>query len=1056
MKPILYFLPFISVLPTLANVWEDETVFAIGKLPGAATMMPYASEKEMRADSLFWTRPWSDPASSRRINLNGDWKFNLSDSPESRPLDFFNPGFDSSSWDLIPVPSNWEMVGYDTPIYCNVEYPHDNTPPFIKARPGFNDNGENYAVNPVGSYIRTFSVPDDWTGRRTIIHFGGIYSAANVWVNGQYVGYSQGSNNVAEFDVTPYLHPGENSLAVEVMRWSDGSYLECQDMFRMSGIFRDVWLTNVPSTAVRNHIISSTFSPDYSSARIGISFEPLGDEDKRLDVSLYDPSGNLIVSKETTMSGKDGGEVSFDVTSPILWSAETPNLYRIVVVQKDKKGKEELAFSTLYGLREVKIDGSLLYVNGKRVFLKGVNRHDTSPLHGRAVSTDEMLNDVTLMKLNNINTIRTSHYPNNEKIYSMFDVTGLYCVDEADLENHANQSISDMPSWIPAFEDRIARLVSRDINHPSVIIWSLGNEAGKGSNFTTCYELAKSMDPSRPVHYEGAHLDRPYGGELYSDFYGTMYPSIKWMEDNTSGLDKPLFICEYAHSMGNATGNLREYWDIIESSDATVGACIWDWADQGIYNPQLLKEGKKVITTGYDYPGPHQGNFCSNGLLLPEHNPSAKLAEVKGAYEYLKMDSIHYSPSSGELLLAFRNEYAFLPSDRFNLEYEILADGYPVAVDSVPFTAVNPGESGMLSFSLPEFDKDKVSDSAEILLTLRARDRYATPYAAPGHIVAQRQFSLKDRNAAMAKPVAKHRVSPLKVKKSAETLTITGDSLKAVFDMKSSRLISLNLNDLEVITDGEGPVFSNYRWIENDTFKDIADGLDSMGKVAYESLADGSVKVLTSRDGSLCGQELNYVFYPDGTVDVEAEFIPKTDELRRAGVMMGLNPALSQIDYYALGPWENASDRRDGVVAGRYSSNVDSLGEKYVKPQSCGERQGLREVVFYDASGKSLLIQTLPVESVPLDSKELAGWILPLNMIQSAGLPSFSASRFTDEDLMEAKHQWELRERPYIVLHIDAYSCGVGNGSCGDDVQTLPVYRVPSTPSRLYLRLSAR
>lgn len=1010
------------------DIREDESVFAIGKLPGAATFMPYAGEEEMRADTAFLARPWAEPVSKRRMNLNGLWKFRLSPTPQENPQDFMQTGYDDSGWDEIPVPSNWEMQGYDTPIYCNVEYPHDNTPPFIRPRPGFNDGGENYAINPTGSYRRTFTLPEDWESRRTLLHFGGIYSSGKIWINGEFAGYTQGSNNVAEFDITPLLRPGENTIAVEVTRWCDGSYLECQDMFRMSGIYRDVWLTSLPMTSIRDHTVNTSFSPDYSEAYVDVTLRPLaeeGDETKKtVSMILYSPSGEIVGTERCQYTGSEETRMRFKIENPQLWSAERPDLYRLAVIQSDDSGQEEMAFLSPVGLRDVKIDGSLLYVNGKRVLLKGVNRHDTSPINGRAVTTEEMLHDVKLMKQNNINTIRTSHYPNNEKMYAMFDVMGLYCVDEADLENHANQSISDMESWIPAFTDRVERMVRRDINHPSVIIWSLGNEAGKGTNFTPCYELVKSLDPSRPVHYEGAHLDRPYGGELYSDFYGTMYPGIEWMKQNTSGLDKPLFICEYAHSMGNATGNLKEYWDIIESSDTTVGACIWDWADQGIYDPKALKEGRKVITTGYDYPGPHQGNFCCNGLLLPSHEPSAKLAEVKQAYAYVKLDSVGVARDRRNVSVKLRNGHAFNNLDRYILVYEITDDRETVASGSSTFPPTPPGESADFTIYLNDI---AMRDGSENLLNLKVCEREATAYAPAGHIVGQWQIALTPPRKLEKKVV---REGKTEIDESDGVLRVKAEGTEAVFDKATGQLHSLTLAGRKVIADGRGPIYSNHRWIENDTYTDTSDGLEPTGTISYTTENDGSTTVTTHRDGSKCSTDLIYRIYPDGIIDLEAIFHPHSEELRRAGLLAGIDPELSEVEYYALGPWENSSDRRDGVIAGRYRSRVGEMGEAYVKPQSAGERQDLREVIFSDpATGYRL-------------------------RIEAEGLPSFSAMRNTDEQLMNARHQWELEPLPYTVLHIDACTRGVGNGSCGEDVQTLPAYRVPMKEMRYRLRLT--
>ena len=628
-----------------APYWEDESMFAENKERAVATYMPYNNTAEMLADSAYYATPWTEPVNARYQSLNGTWKFNLVSEPSQRPLDFFEQGFNAEAWDEIPVPSNWEMHGYDKPIYNNVEYPHSNTPPFIKARPGFNDGGKNYGINPVGSYIRTFEVPENWDGRRTFIHFGGIYSAAFVWLNGEYVGYTQGANNVAEFDITNYLQKGENKLAVQVFRWSDGSYLECQDMFRMSGIFRDVYLYNVPKASVRDHYITSKLSDDRWSAEMNINIE-LDNRDfepgtKTVVAAAYTPDGRFICSDSLKLNtaakiATVSGDIKLNISNVKLWSDEKPNLYTVRIAQLDADGNEEMAFSTKYGFRDIVIKNSIVYINGERVFFKGVNRHDTHPVYGRAVTTESMLQDVLLMKQNNINTIRTSHYPNAAKMYAMFDHYGLYCCDEADLEDHANQSISDRESWVPAFVDRINRMVLRDRNHASVVMWSLGNEAGNGNNFGACYDEAKRLD-SRPVHYEGTRSAGDYGGGRFSDFYSKMYPGQAWMNRYTNNLDKPMFICEYAHAMGNAIGNLKEYWQKIEASNSCIGGCIWDWVDQAIYDPQEMKEGLYRIHTGYDYPGPHQGNFCSNGIIPPTREESAKLKEVKAAHQFVEM-----------------------------------------------------------------------------------------------------------------------------------------------------------------------------------------------------------------------------------------------------------------------------------------------------------------------------------------------------------------------------------------------------------------------------------
>lgn len=990
-------------------IWEDESVFAINKLPGRATINPYFTDEEMMADAEFMRTPWITPKSTVRKSLNGNWKFHLVPEPSQRPLDFMEPGFDASGWDEIPVPSNWEMQGYDKPIYCNVEYPHANTPPFIKARPGFNDGGKNYGINPVGSYLTTFTLPEGWMDRNTLLHFGGIYSAANVWLNGNYVGYTQGANNVSEFDLTPYLRPGENTLAVEVFRWSDGSYLECQDMFRMSGIFRDVELLSAPRLAVYDHYITTHLTPDFSRAKVNVQFTTRGKGRDRVQVRLRNPQGEFVSAQLIDVDGEGAYSTSFDVENPELWSAEKPTLYHIDIIQNGQ------AFSTPVGIREVKIDGSLLYVNGRRVFLKGVNRHDTHPLYGRAITPEVMLTDILLFKQNNINTLRTSHYPNDAKLMAMADYYGIYVCDEGDLEDHANQTISDRPEWIPAFTDRIDRMVRRDRNHPAVLFWSLGNEAGGGANFADCYATAKSLD-SRPVHYEGTRASRDFGGNKYSDFYSKMYPGQAWMHENTSGLDKPMFICEYAHAMGNAIGNYREYWDVIEASNSTIGGCVWDWVDQAIYDPQLLKQGIRRITTGYDYPGPHQGNFCSNGVVGPERNHSAKLAELKTVHQWVKFDSIEVN--GGTVKLHLRNAYDFTNLNEFNLTWQELVDGHITATKTLPMPSVAPGESTVMTLKVP-----KPKAGKETLLTLRVTQRQATTYAPAGHEVALKQVALSE-------PV---KLAPIKASgamtmdRAADNVIFQSPNVKAAFNAKTGRMVEFSLNGTPVIVAGQGPAFDNHRWIENDRFNRVDNGMADEAVTSYSNKGDGGV-FKSTRSGELADETIEYHIYPQGIVDMVVTITPHSGNLRRAGISMGIDSTLTAIDYYAHGPLENSNDRIDAQLLGRYSTTPATSAETYVKPQSTGNRQGLREVTFANpTTGRGFTIA-------------------------AQGDVNFSALPWTDADLMNTNHMWELQARPYTVLHLDGAMRGIGNASCGYDVGTLPAYCVPNSPITYTLR----
>ena len=1029
-------------------IWEDETIFQQNKLRAVATYIPYPTEKEMRADKDFYAKPWLKHNSTLVTSLDGHWNFRFTAVPtiglhktvEVMDLPALTQAMQNpaqpNGWDSIPVPGCWEMQGYDRPIYCNVEYPHSNTPPYIKARSGFNDGGANYAINPVGTYSRTFHVGEEWLSRRTIIHFGGIYSCAQVWVNSQYVGYTQGANNVAEFDLTDYLRRGENHLVVQVHRWSDGSYLECQDMFRMSGIFRSVYIYNVPSVSVRHHQVGTYLTENGAGARVKVDLELENRSaftgTKQIRMELRDHKEKVVATalKQITLNGDTAAACQSELAlqNPQLWTAETPYLYTLSVVQQDDSGRDELAFSTKVGIREVSIRNSLLYVNNKRVILKGVNRHDTDPETGRTVTVESMLKDVMLMKQNNVNTIRTSHYPNDARMYAMFDYYGLYVCDEADLEDHANQGISGMKSWIPSFCDRIERLVRRDVNHASVVMWSLGNECGSGANFKDCYETAHRLDHTRPVHYEGTRVDRDFGGSLYSDFFSKMYPGMDWMERHSGHLEKPMFLCEYAHAMGNAIGNLPEYMQAMEESQSIIGGCIWDWVDQAIYEPRELKQGIRRFHTGYDFPGPHQGNFCSNGVVRPGREYSAKLAEVLGAYQYVKLN---YDEAAQSLTVT--NGYDFISLEGTELQLQWLQNGWVKKQKRMTLPALNPGQKHTVSIPNP------MKDKTDVVLLARVFRKRATTYSSKNHLIAHADFVL---SSPVLPEVVINDAAPLEAMQGKEVLTVGNANVGMKFDLKTGRPTSLRFKDREMFVQGEGFLFDNHRWIENDRFTDVSNGLsDAVSEIRCTAITNASqqavatldlkpednmiYRVHTLRKGTKADVQMDYLIHANGIVDMEVTITPHSANLRRAGVVCALDSVYSNVCYYGKGPWENASDRSAGVLLGRYQSKASALREPYIKPQSGGDR-AVYQVTLTDAEGRGI-------------------------EISSDKLFFFSANPYTDKELMDAWHNWELKARPFLHLHLDAAQRGLGNASCGPG--PMQKYYIPQTPIMYRLRL---
>lgn len=1022
-------------LHAAVNDWENPAVFAINKEASHATYMPYEDTASLYADKERFERPWLESESSLYLSLNGTWNFKLANTPSERPLDFMNPGYDFSSWDTIPVPSNWEMHGYDTPIYCNVEYPHDNTPPYIKRRPGY----EGYAENPVGSYHRTVQIPADWDGKNMFIHFGGIYSAAYVWINGVQAGYTQGSNNDHEFDITPYVKPGaENRIDVQVFRWSDGSYLECQDMFRMSGIYRDVYLFAVPKTFIRDHYITSRLSAlRYDSGEMKIEAwinnRGKNSSTSRVEVFVTDNYGRPICNIEPqSIEVAPGSEEKITFTAQVenlsLWTAEHPNLYNVVFRLTDSEGGPGEAFVTKYGFRDIKVADGKFYLNGRPLIFKGVNRHDTHPLLGRAVDVKSMLKDVLMMKRSNINTVRTSHYPNQDKMYAMFDHYGLFTVCEADVECHANQTLSSNADWCDAFVDRGERMVLRDRNHPSIMMWSMGNESGDGENFAAELAAIRALD-SRPVHYEQ--------GWQYSDFTSNMYPSLEELaklDTTTNELAffpptlpsdstvqprnyKPHFVCEYAHAMGNAIGNLKEYVELFENSNRIAGGCIWDWADQSIYDPKLLKTtGEKRLTTGYDYPGPHQGNFCCNGIVTSERDVTPKLDQVAKVYQYVEFSS--FDPATRTLTV--KNKYHDTNLNDFYIIWSITADGEELPIDiklrRIFLPDCEPGET--VTVNIP-YNAELVSgNGAEYLLNMEMWSKRMRPWGVSTPS-ASGQFLIK-AGAERTKVDETYIVSKISCKDEKDKIVIKGEEFEVIFDKATSSMVSLKYGDTRnLFADGKGFVFDSYRYIENDKYE----GNDTIeyGEMTYKILpGKRSVEVTTTaRSAGKCNYSITYTVYSNGFIAMDVKFSPLASGLRRMGLSCKLLKGMRNITYYARGPWENYVDRKEGTYVGLYDNTVEGMEEKYMKPQTMGNREDLRYLMLLDGRGKGLRIDV-------------------------DGQASFSALRFTDKELSELKHVWELPQnrRDDIVLHIDYMQRGIGNASCGPD--TLEKYQIPS------------
>lgn len=987
------------------NDWENERIFAVNKEDGRATFVPFADAGEMRCDPSY-RRLWERNRSSRYLLLNGSWWFCWAASPEARPKGFEKESYDVSSWDEIEVPSNWEMQGYGTPIYTNVTYPFRNNPPFIQPQ-------RNYTVadepNAVGSYRRTFDLPEAWRDKRVFIHFDGVYSAFYLWVNGRKVGYSQGPNNDAEFDITRFVRPGRNTVAVEVYRWCDGSYLEDQDMFRLSGIHRDVYLVARPKRYLRDIRLASDFGD--GGVRLCVDAEVAdcgsGLAAGALRVTLADPAGRTVRTQTTEVARiVRGGTLHVtggcDVPDPQLWSAETPRLYTVDLELLDAQGRTLEATTQQYGFRRIELRENGVYINGVRILFKGADRHDTHPRYGKAVPVESMVEDILLFKRHNLNTVRTSHYPNDPKMYALYDYYGLYVMDEADLECHGNHALSSKESWRGAYLDRILRMVERDKNHPSVIFWSLGNESGGGPNFEAARDAVRRTD-DRPIHYEGMND--------VADIDSRMYPSVeRMMREDRLPRRKPYFLCEYAHAMGNAVGNLDAYWDYIEfHSQRMIGGCIWDWADQGLNRPG--DRADRYYFGGSFGDRPNDNDFCCNGLVTPDRRITPKLQEVKKVYQYISFER------AGGDTLAIRNRYAFLDLHDFDLHYTVRREGLSVAEGCLALPDCRPGSVCHVMIPLAA----AVADDADYHLDLEARLRSDCVWADAGHVVATEQLLLRKRTPAEWTAPASD-VS-LRMLHERQYVRFLAPHFEVSFDRTTGRMTALRYDGRNVLHAQAGPAFNGYRSISNDPREWVEPRTELRGFDASLS-ADGRQATVTTRLATTVGattvaHTIVYRIGGSGTVDVEAAF--ETDaafDLPRLSLQLLLAPSLEQVAWYGRGPMENYADRCSAAYVGRYRTTVSAMAEHYVRAQSMGSRTDAEWVELSDADGWG----------VRITAKEK--------------FASFSAQHYTDRMLWQVKYGHDLDDIrcAETVLNLDCIQRGLGNGSCGPG--PLPRYEI--------------
>ncbi len=932
-----------------------------------------------------------------------------------RPKDFYKPSYDVSGWEEINVPANWECEGYDSPIYTNIRYPHPPHPPKV-----------GRLWQPVGSYRRTFELPADWQGRETFLHFDGIMSAGYVWVNGEMVGYHQDSMTPAEFNITKYLHPGQNEVAVEVYRWSDGSYLEDQDMWRLSGIYRDVYLVSRAPAYIRDFFVRTDFDKEYRDAelKLNVSVRNLGQDAGKFSVraKLFDadgkpvPDGALDIPLQVAAGKETTVDRELTVRKPLHWTAETPNLYRLVLTLNDADGKAIESVATRVGFREVEIRGDRFLVNGVPVLLRGTNRHEHDPDHGKTVSEERMIQDIKLMKQNNFNAVRTSHYPDHPRWYELCDEYGIYLIDEANLESHelkdgGNSLPGNRPEWFAPCVARMVAMVQRDKNHPSIIFWSLGNEAGRGRTFELMRKAALAIDDTRPIHYQD--------GNQYADVIGMFYPRPETLErvgqDNRD--KRPVVLTEYAHMMGNSGGNFAEYWEVMERYPKFAGAFIWDWVDQGLRRHTGREE--EYWAYGGDFGDkPNDTNFCFNGLVSADRVPNPHLYEVKKVQQWVKFAAV--DAAAGKIRIT--NKYEFQDLSQFELKWRLEGDGKLLEEGQQPAPDLAPGKSATVTLPI---HMPAAGEYGEVFLTVELALKAATNWAPAGHVVAWEQFAVPYEGKAVEPAAAPKAVV---FNKGANRISVRAGATAYVFDTRRGELVQIIAAGERLLARPLEPNF--WRALNDNEVRGGMDGNAYLWKTAAANRRLESIDVEQQNPQTVVvtvRQRLpvwnssyvnKYTVRGDGALEVSATLESEQDlpELVRFGMQLGLPRELDQVAWFGRGPHESYWDRKTSAAVGLYENTVAGLHYAYGRPQENGNRTDVRWVTFTDKQGKGLKALGEP-------------------------LLDFSASEYTQDQLERAQHDYELTPAGFITVNLDWRQRGVGGvNSWGE--HTLPQYTI--------------
>lgn len=1002
------------------KTWENHQIDGINRMPARAHFLTFPSKEKALLNNNRYTHAFK--------NLNGVWKFMFLDAPEYSPEGFFNSDFDVTKMDDITVPGNWQLQGYGKMHYSDLWYNFPINPPYVPTE------------NPTGIYKRTFFVEESYRDKKIIIRFCGVDSAYHLWINGKEVGYSKVARNESEFDITDIIRVGEeNDVTVRVYQWSDGTYLEDQDMWWESGIFRDVELIGVPKDGINDYKVIADLDDEYKNGIFKVEAFLRTTKEVNVTFELVDAGENTVFTK--TVVAKEGKACVDEVIADVNhWTAETPYLYKLFMTVEDDGQIVEVIPQNV-GFRNIRLNGETFLVNGVAIKFKGVNRHDYSPQNGRVVSREEIEKDIILMKQFNINAIRTSHYPNSYYLYDLCDEYGMYLIAETDLECHGFELtgdykwITDDPSWELAYVSRMTRMIERDKNHPAIIFWSLGNESAFGCNFRKMTDVAHEMDPTRLVHYEG-----DFDVES-ADVYSTMYTWIEnpkkpyLMKDIIEKSKKPHIHCEYCHAMGNGPGNLKDYQDLVYAHDKLQGGFVWEWFDHGIES--FTESGEKYYRYGGDFgDDPSNKDFCIDGLIMPDRTPSPGLYEYKKVIEPITTTAVDIQKGIINLL----SRYDFANLDRFNLVYKVMEDDVILQTGfmAVPSIEARANKDITLPYDLSAI---KVKPGAHYYVNISYQLREDTSYAFSGHELATAQFELPlYKEGIVVRPEG-----ILNVEKEHTTLHVKGANFSLDFNLVNGNLMNIVRDGMQILS--KGPRLTLWRApISNDM--EIIDKLKKVYFLHLEHevvmnidyhMEDNILKVevdtINSTTNSAWHFKTKYVYTvcPSGDILIDVEGTPSgrvdlaPDMLPRIGVSMHLDKSMEHVRYFGMGPGENYADSKEAAQMGLYANTVDGLFTNYVIPQENGNHMGCKWVSMTNDRGMGLLAST-------------------------EGDFNFSASWYEDKDLDDAKHTCDLVKRDYIVFNVDYKQNALGTNSCGQ--WQLDKYRAKFEDFKLSFRLT--